>query len=485
MKQLYEYHEVKRVNEKIVLSALYIASSFGLLAFLISLGAWSRIENKVFFLLDFLAVAILILTLFFKKHLVLKLQIRILILGILILVFNGVYKQGIFSDSRILLVFVPFLLFMNNSYLKAATIFIALVLAFLSFYFFFREGLLELSTDYAVRASQWYTWLINGILISIVGFTIIIIMRHYLETYDQMLINLRSQNEELQHYRENLEKLVDSRTSDLEAAIEELKAINEELHTKNTIINDQNFELTTTMEDLREAQTKLIQAEKMASLGVLTAGLAHEINNPLNFITGGYYGLNEYFQETGQLENEDVNLLLNSIKTGADRAVNIVKGLTQFSRSDALQREYFELTQVVDNTLIILYNQYKNHIEIVKKYPDERLMVYGSLGQLHQVFMNVLLNAIQAIKDNGLITIEMVRDQRSVIASITDNGHGIAKEHLYKITDPFFTTKEPGEGTGLGLSIAYSVVNEHNGSISFDSEPGKGTTVKVQLPLVG
>jgi C4-dicarboxylate-specific signal transduction histidine kinase len=321
------------------------------------------------------------------------------------------------------------------------------------------------------------------ILISIVGFTIIIIMRHYLETYDKMLINLRSQNDELQHYRENLERLVDSRTSDLEAAIEELKAINEELHTKNTIINDQNFELTTTMEDLKEAQTKLIQAEKMASLGVLTAGLAHEINNPLNFITGGYYGLNEYFQETGQLENEDVILLLSSIKTGADRAVNIVKGLTQFSRSDDLQKEIFDLKQVLDNCLIILYNQYKNHIEVVKRYPNEKLTVYGNLGQLHQVFMSVLLNAIQAIKGNGLITIELEKYEKSLVVNITDSGHGIDKNILHKITDPFFTTKEPGEGTGLGLSIAYSVVKDHNGSIAFDSELGKGTTVNIRLPL--
>jgi signal transduction histidine kinase len=232
----------------------------------------------------------------------------------------------------------------------------------------------------------------------------------------------------------------------------------------------------------------LIQTEKMASLGVLTAGVAHEINNPLNFIQAGIYKLEEIRDEYApKLESEDVNKLfsdaLNYIDVGVKRASEIVKSLTRLSRKSNDEKLPCNLHSILESSLLILNYEIKYKCTVVKDFYPIELVIPGIEGKLHQVFLNLLLNSLQAM-DSGTITIktDFNIDRNCVHISIKDTGKGIDEKDLNKIFDPFFTTKAPGEGTGLGLSIVYAIIKEHNGYIEFKSEVGKGTEVFLTLP---
>ncbi len=233
-------------------------------------------------------------------------------------------------------------------------------------------------------------------------------------------------------------------------------------------------------EDLKQAQSRLVQSEKMASLGILTAGVAHEINNPLNYIQGSYEALKRYFEEE---KNENAKPYLEGLEIGVKRAADIVKGLNQFSRSNETSSEECDIHTVIDNCLLILKKQYEGRITIHKKYNADQPILLGNQGKLHQVFLNLLTNSIHAVEDRGDINIETRNVDSNLMIEVIDNGNGIKKEHLSKITDPFFTTKDPGKGTGLGLSISYSIIMDHKGDIEFSSEEKKGTSVTVQLPV--
>jgi PAS domain S-box-containing protein len=295
---------------------------------------------------------------------------------------------------------------------------------------------------------------------------------------------------ELEKYRKDLEILVKERTEELalanqelSAANEEYQAINEELYDKNQIINNQNKELSAAMQHLKETQTQLVQAEKMASLGILTAGVAHEINNPLNFIMGGYVGFENYFNQTNQ-HSKKLSILMNSIKTGIDRASTIVASLNQFSRSNESLDEKCDIHSIISNCIVMLNNRIKYRITVVEDFETEPFVLMGNVGKLHQVFLNILNNSIQAIIEKGDISISTKKQLKNLIITISDTGCGISDENLKKVTDPFFTTKRPGEGTGLGLTISYNIIREHNGKLEIHSEINKGTIVAVTLPLV-
>ena len=298
------------------------------------------------------------------------------------------------------------------------------------------------------------------------------------------LSKLRSTELELANHKNNLEKLVSEKTQDLDAAITELSTANKMLNDKNEIINTQNTELKKTLQDLKETQAQLFQADKMASIGILTAGIAHEINNPLNFIMGAYEGIKSaYDQSSKQVPDENIEVLLDALNTGIERATNIVKSLNEFSRDSKNNEEQCNIHTIMNNCLVMLNNSIKDNIKIEKEYSNEEIIIKGNVGQLHQVFLNVLSNAVHAIKKTGDIKILTKIADHEAIISISDTGAGIASENLTKITDPFFTTKEPGKGTGLGLYITYNIVKDHKGSIKFNSEPEKGTTVIMKFPV--
>ncbi len=270
---------------------------------------------------------------------------------------------------------------------------------------------------------------------------------------------------------------------ELHVVNEELLNTNEELIEKSEIISEQNEELQTALQHLRETQSQLLQSEKMASLGILTAGVAHEINNPLNFIMGGVIGLENYFEDYNCQQPEKIHDLLSKVKTGINRITDIIRGLDQFSSVNENDPQPCDMHSIVNNCLVILQNQFKNRIEIRKDYTKEKITIKGNVGELHQAIINILNNSIQSIEAEGKISITTEKKHKDLIIEISDTGCGISKENLPKITDPFFTSKDPGKGVGLGLSIAYTIIQEHKGKLDFKSESGKGTRVKITFPL--
>ncbi len=301
----------------------------------------------------------------------------------------------------------------------------------------------------------------------------------YVQAVTQDVTEKKRTEKELEEYRNHLEKLVAERTNELKTTNEKLIIINKELHFKNEIFSQQKEELEATLTQLQDTQSQLIHSEKMASLGILTAGVAHEINNPLNFILGGTSGLENILRDNELMQDQRVKTIIGSLKTGAERIATIVKGLNQFSRDRDVYDESCDIHSILENCLTILHNQFKNRIEIQKKYFERSLFLKGNAGKLHQAFLNIIQNSIHSISEEGTITISTKKTDLNIIVEIIDTGTGISEENLTKVTAPFFTTKEPGKGTGLGLSITYTIINEHKGRMEFFSKRGQGTTVRL------
>ncbi len=288
-------------------------------------------------------------------------------------------------------------------------------------------------------------------------------------------------------------------------------------------LTESNESLQTTLTHLKETQSQLVEAEKMASLGQLTAGVAHEINNPINFVTSNVAPLKrdikmiwETLEEVERIafkegisETEkqlqikkfkedldidylktEVDFLLKGMHDGAHRTAEIVKSLRIFSRVDEDTLKFADLNEGLESTMVILNSLLNNTIEVDKIYGDMP-KVECHAGKLNQVFLNIVTNAIYAVNKKfnhdvgGKIWIEtgVHADNTSVFIKIADNGIGIPKEIHERIFEPFFTTKDVGEGTGLGMSIAYNTIAKHHGKIIVDSEVGQGTSFTLLIPI--
>lgn len=276
-----------------------------------------------------------------------------------------------------------------------------------------------------------------------------------------------------------------------------------------------NRDLKEVNSKLSDAQSKLIQSEKLASIGQLAAGVAHEINNPIGFIFSNFGTLEQYLEDLFQMLDayeqaeasvsdgaalarirslkadldidylkEDIPNLMRESRDGIQRVRKIVQDLKDFSRVDARQEwESVDLHAGIDSTLNIVNNEIKYKADVVKHYgalPEVQCLP----SELNQVFMNLLVNAGHAIAEKGEITITTRQTPDGTVqVAISDTGCGIAAEHLPHLFEPFFTTKPIGKGTGLGLSITYGIIGKHKGSIDVSSEVGKGTTFTVNLPV--
>jgi len=240
-------------------------------------------------------------------------------------------------------------------------------------------------------------------------------------------------------------------------------------------------ELEKANRELRELQAQLIQAEKMASLGKLAAGVAHEINNPLGGIMMYSHLL---LEDTPESDSRWENL--GKITELAKRSKKIVKNLLDFARQSEPHAESHNINDILEGILTILEKQVLFHnITVIRKFQPHLPEVMVDAGEIQQVFMNMIINAAEAMEGHGKLTLETSSDQQKqwVICRIIDTGCGIAREHLSQLFEPFFTTKEPGKGTGLGLSICYGIIRRHKGKIEVESEPGRGTVFTIYFPL--
>lgn len=271
--------------------------------------------------------------------------------------------------------------------------------------------------------------------------------------------------------------------------------------------------------DLKMLQSQLLQQEKMSSIGQLAAGVAHEINNPMGFVMSNLNTLRKYvdrFQKyiavhdevlqavfadpscagerAAQLRVERAALkidyvlkdsvsLIDESLDGSDRVKRIVQDLKGFSRVDEAEDKLADINAGLESTINIVWNEIKYKATVFKEYGDIP-QTRCNLGQLNQVFMNILINAAQAIPESGEIRVRTWTDQERIFVAVSDSGTGIPPEKLGNIFMPFFTTKDVGKGTGLGLSIAYDIVKKHGGNISVQSEIGKGTTFTITIPVI-
>jgi len=319
------------------------------------------------------------------------------------------------------------------------------------------------------------------------------------EDSQHKMIQVMSENQQLiEEQNVQLEMKVQERTQDLEVA---------------------NSELNETLQNLKLTQNQLVEAEKLASLGQMTAGIAHEINNPINFVSSNVLPLRrdiedilEVLNEYSAIQNEEefknklpdikakikkldipylqteVNQLLGGIEEGARRTAEIVKGLRIFSRMDRDTLVSSNINDSINSTLVVMKSMTKGEVTIVKELAPDMIDIMCYPGKLNQVFMNILSNAVYATNIAGrtvserIIEIKSELQDKEVIVTIKDNGSGIAQAHIDKIFDPFFTTKAVGEGTGLGLSIVNGIIEEHKGSIEVLSNHLEGTKFIIHLP---
>lgn len=315
----------------------------------------------------------------------------------------------------------------------------------------------------------------------------------YLREYSQIVASkLEQKVRELEELNETLEQRVQERTAELK---------------------QRNSEIQQAYDDLKKAQSQLLQQDKMASIGQLAAGVAHEINNPMGFIISNLGSLGKYAEKLGTfldsteqyfavnepealefLDRErkkfkidrirkDLPELINESQEGAERVRRIVQDLKSFSRIDNADLAYADINEGLESTLSIAWNELKYKATLTREF-GRLPKTYCNLGQLNQVFLNILINAAHAIEERGEIRITTREEEGSLKIAISDTGCGISPENAGRIFDPFFTTKEIGKGTGLGLAIAYDiVVNKHGGTIAVTSEVGKGSTFTITLPI--
>jgi signal transduction histidine kinase len=272
-----------------------------------------------------------------------------------------------------------------------------------------------------------------------------------------------------------------------------LQSQKEALKNQNAELEAQNEELTESKLAIQKQQAQLVQSEKMASVGLLTAAITHEINTPIGAINSNVQTeemlLNELINHSAFKSDEELSLILSQLKEANDvnlmacsRIAEIIRSLKSFSRLDQAEFQEANINEGIKSVLVLVNNLFKRRITVHEEYGDIPL-VKCFPSQLNQVFMNILVNASQAIEGAGDIYIRTFQEGRHICVTISDTGTGIKKEHIEKIFDPGFTSKGVGIGLGLGLYISYNIIQNHKGEISATSEYGKGAEFKIKIPM--
>jgi signal transduction histidine kinase len=376
---------------------------------------------------------------------------------------------------------------------------------------FEQRELLQLAEIARQKQFRNYLIILSGLGVILV---MVILSRYHIKR--KANLDLQAKNREIESQKKKLENLFVSlriKNDELSQQNDEIITQKDHLSLLNHELEQQKFELNKTLHELTQAQTHLVQSEKMASLGQLTAGVAHELNNPINFISASIKPLQRNvedllsllerydevirkkdllagFAEVEEMKQsvdldyaiQETRSLFKGLAEGSTRSMQIVKDLRTFSRMDENVFKPFDIHDGIDSTLLLLHHKMENRIRVHKQY-GKIPHVECLPGKLNQVFMNILTNSIQAIDGEGEIFVETSGTKDRVKISIRDTGIGMAREVRDHVFEPFFTTRTVGEGTGLGLSISYSIIQEHAGTIEVASEPGEGTEFIIILPF--
>ncbi len=483
----------------------FILICFTAAMFFISL-AWVLEIYLTFYSLIAIEVVFLVFLAFSKKIKNTRTVLRFF-LGVMYLayLFPIIDTGGMNSAVLPQLVVVPMIGFLYGSKPEGTFFGIVCIITIIGFWFLPQFGI-TLEHNVIDEYEQMYDY-INYVFLFIFVLILTLATENEVSTTNKML---KDSNKELLHTQKELREKADY-SARAQAILE--KALEKEKKSK---------------EQLKNAQAQLVHNEKMAFIGQLTAGIAHEINNPVNFIKSGidaliqdiadirdlrkieqsaFESIEEAYKE-GKITDDgeiipnlldqikqkkdeiefdylmkEIDNLMGSIQNGVNRTAEIVNGLRVYSRLDQGEYKNTDINENIDATLVLLSNKYKNRIEIKKNY-ENIPEVQCISGKISQVFMNLLDNAIQAIENKGEIEINTSYDKKNdhVTIAIKDNGQGISEESAGKIFDPFFTTKDVGEGTGLGLAISKGIIDDHRGELKFESN-GSGTTFYVTIPI--
>lgn len=367
------------------------------------------------------------------------------------------------------------------------------------------------NTDFEILVSSRRNALINNngpanllIIMALVAFGLVS-FSVFMYQANMRNARLRARIDEEKERYELIEHKVSERTKELVELTDQLKA---EIKDRKSAEHN-----------LKQAQSQLIQSEKMASIGQLASGVAHEINNPAAFVSsnlevskdflnkvqesyivvrkflqsyrdGDYLQCNDLIKELDELSEKnnleylmsDLPDILDEAFDGVERIKKIVKDLRVFSRKDTGEIESFFVNDVLDEVLNIVRSEMKYSAEVVKDY-QETVQIRGNTQKIGQVYMNILVNAAQAMEQKGRVVVKTYQDEDNVYVEISDNGKGIGDQDIKKIFDPFFTTKAPGKGTGLGLSICYQIIKQHGGEIKVQSKRDEGTSFTISMPV--
>ncbi|HEY6898635.1 MAG TPA: bacteriohemerythrin [Rhodocyclaceae bacterium] len=312
-----------------------------------------------------------------------------------------------------------------------------------------------------------------------------------LHAMQQLYGVVSQQNHDLARANAELEARVASRTAELETAYAKLSADHEQV--------------TALLDKIEHTESRMLQSEKMASIGQLAAGVAHEINNPIGFVNSNMGTLRAYIDDLMRVVDaatecppaqavakeidlpflrQDLAALLLESQDGLDRVRKIVLNLKDFSHVDEAEWQSADLIAGLESTVNVVWHELKYKADIVRELqplPQVRCIP----AQINQVFMNLLMNAVQAIEQHGTITLKSGEQDGQVWVEIADSGCGMSAETLRRCFEPFYTTKPPGKGTGLGMSLSYDIIHKHDGRIEIDSAPGKGSRFRLWLPLAG
>lgn len=582
---------LKIQSNQVLNSVLILASTIGMVTYLISLLAFFNTGFELSFITDLCTLLVIVACTIYRKKLSAKTKSYVIVISIFALVSVNVYEMGIMSANLVLLILLPFLAVFTFSVKKSSLFFLAsLVVVGLIGYLHINGHISPISSD----QKSVIPWVVHISQITTVTFILFLVITQFNNAYNDSIKKLITSNQELKasenkyhnifnatrdaflifdidgklvDYNQSLLILYGTKSMDMEAMMKDLFDSSEEYsygqfrevfdnsfvkeqelpfwkikrhtgeymwvsmnfsiteingvqriicvitdidekkktllelesykdHLENLVsqrtqklekankdLSNQRNKLSDAVEKLKSTQDRLVQSEKMAALGFLSSGLAHEMNNPLNIIRGGTYGIRRFVEANlGEDFLKKIQEILDDVDGGVDRASKIVSSLNMYSNAQDVEI-MCDIHSILNVGLSTLKKQMPNGISTIKQYDPDLSTFYANPQILLQTFLNVLTNGIQAIKNKGEITIKTVQQKDCIVVSIKDTGAGIEPELVSKISDPFFTTKTVGKGIGMGLYVVYNNMKFVGGQIEFESKKGHGTTVHLTFPI--